>query len=334
MKHLDLCSGIGGFALAARWAGIETVGFCEIEEYPRRVLAKNFPGVPIHHDIHDLEGTQYGAIDLITAGYPCQPFSFAGKRRGAEDDRHIWPEVLRVVTEARPAWTLFENVFGHVSMGLDEVLSDLETEGYSARAFVVPACAVDAPHRRDRVWIVGRSNSGWQSIMPVNDEAPRAETLGYAASSGSEKRCKFDERKGSTSQQVKRLSIWGEPFRSGPNVADTSIQRLQGTERQEHQGRGKGLTASGEILADADSNECKGRAEEPLPRQPDLSGQSGQGSENLAPRWAAEPRVGRVAHGIPKRVDRIRGLGNAIVPQVAYQFMRLILDEHFVGNKK
>lgn len=207
MQHLDLCSGIGGFALAARWAGIQTVGFCEIEDYPRRVLAKNFPGVPIHQDIHDLDGKQYGAIDLITAGYPCQPFSFAGKRRGAEDDRHIWPQVLRIVAEARPAWTLFENVFGHVSMGLDEVLSDLETEGYATRAFVVPACAVDAPHRRDRVWIVG-----------------------YTASSGSEKRCEFDEREGSTGQQVKRLSIRGEPFRSGEDVADTPSKGLEGAQ--------------------------------------------------------------------------------------------------------
>ena len=283
MQHLDLCSGIGGFALAARWAGIETVGFCEIEDYPRRVLAKNFPGVPIHQDIHDLDGKQYGAIDLITAGYPCQPFSLAGKRRGAEDDRHIWPEVLRIVTEARPAWTLFENVFGHVSMGLDEVLSDLETEGYATRCFVVPACAVDAPHRRDRVWIVGYSISEY----------------GRGISSRQREGCVDVEGKLLDRRQRGEETV--ATYRPNQDVAYSASKRLEGSERQEHEGRGKGLAAS---------------------------------SENLAPRWATEPDVRRVAHGIPKRVDRIRGLGNAIVPQVAYQFMRLILDEHFVGNKQ
>jgi DNA (cytosine-5)-methyltransferase 1 len=307
MKHLDLCSGIGGFALAARWAGIQTVGFCEIEDYPRRVLAKNFPGVPIHHDIHDLDGKQYGAIDLITAGYPCQPFSVAGKRRGAEDDRHIWPQVLRIVTEARPAWTLFENVFGHVSMGLDEVLSDLETEGYATRTFVVPACAVDAPHRRDRVWIVGYSNRDGQSIMPVNDEASGVEIVGYSSS---------EYGRGAYSRQ-----------REG--CVDMEGKLLDRRQRAEETGT---FDRSSETVADTGSDEREGRTEKPLPRQSDLSGQSGRGSENLTPRWATEPDVGRVAHGIPKRVDRIRGLGNAIVPQVAYRFMRLIRDEYLGGE--
>lgn len=158
MKHLDLFSGIGGFALAARWAGIETVAFCEIEEFPRKVLAKNFPGVPIHRDIHDLDGSEYAGIDIITGGYPCQPFSIVGKRRGTEDDRHLWPEMRRIITQAKPAWVVCENVYGHITMGLDEVLADLEAEGYAAQPFVIPACAKDAPHKRDRVWIVANSN--------------------------------------------------------------------------------------------------------------------------------------------------------------------------------
>lgn len=158
-RHLDLFSGIGGFALAAKWAGFETVAFCEIEEYPRKVLAKNFPGVPVHNDIKDLNGGEYEGIELITGGYPCQPFSVAGKRRGKEDHRHLWPEMLRVITQARPAWVVCENVAGHVTLGLDKVLTDLEHEGYSARAFVIPACGADARHQRDRVWIVGNSNS-------------------------------------------------------------------------------------------------------------------------------------------------------------------------------
>lgn len=165
VRHLDLFSGIGGFALAARMAGgIETVGFCEIDPWAQKVLAKNFPGVPIHNDVKTLKGNEYGAVELITGGYPCQPFSLAGDRKGAEDDRHLWPEVLRIVKGSRPRWVLCENVIGHVSMGLDQVLSDLEAEGYSCGATVLPACAVDARHRRDRVWVIANADGwGWNA---------------------------------------------------------------------------------------------------------------------------------------------------------------------------
>src|SRR5690242_14537733 len=106
MRHLDLFSGIGGFSLAAGWAGFTTVQFCEIDPFCQKVLAKNFPGVPIHDDIRTLAGESLGPIDLITGGFPCQPFSVAGKRRGADDDRHLWPEMARLVGECRPRWVL------------------------------------------------------------------------------------------------------------------------------------------------------------------------------------------------------------------------------------
>ncbi|GIO02981.1 hypothetical protein J5TS2_36490 [Brevibacillus halotolerans] len=166
MRMLSLCSGIEGIGLAAEWAGIEVVGFCEIEEYCQEVLAKRFPKVPIFNDLRKLNKQLLidkgvigngRTIELISSGYPCQPFSNAGKRKGEEDDRHLWPEVFRVVRELRPTWFLGENVAGHISLGLDTVLSDLESEGYETRAFVLPASAVEAPHRRDRVFIVGYS---------------------------------------------------------------------------------------------------------------------------------------------------------------------------------
>jgi DNA (cytosine-5)-methyltransferase 1 len=131
LKVLDLFSGIGGFSLGLeRTGGFETVAFCEIEDYPRRVLAKHWPNVPIYEDVKELtyerlETDGLGGIDIIVGGYPCQPFSTAGKRRGAEDDRHLWPEVKRLMATVRPTWGVFENVAGHISMGLDEVLSDL-----------------------------------------------------------------------------------------------------------------------------------------------------------------------------------------------------------------
>jgi len=153
-RHLDLFSGIGGFALACRMVGgIETVAFCEIEPFAQKVLAKNFPGVPIHGDIHTLKGTEYGTVELITGGYPCQPFSLAGERRGKEDHRHLWPELCRVVETARPRWCLFENVVGHITLGLDQVLSDLDSIGYACWATVIPACSIGAFQHRERVWI-------------------------------------------------------------------------------------------------------------------------------------------------------------------------------------
>ena len=162
IKVLDLFSGIGGFSLGLeRTGGFETAAFCEIEEYPQRVLKKHWPDVPIFDDVRKLTKEDLpDDIRLVCGGYPCQPFSTAGKRKGAGDDRHLWPEVARLVSEIRPDWCLFENVAGHVSMGLDEVLSDLEGLGYTAEAFIIPAVALDAHHRRDRVWIVAHTTGG------------------------------------------------------------------------------------------------------------------------------------------------------------------------------
>ena len=156
--HIDLFSGIGGFALACRWAGIETIAFCEIEKYAQRVLRKNFPGIRIFEDVRQFPATEFREPFLLTGGYPCQPFSQAGKRRGAEDDRHLWPSMFGIIRTSRPTWILAENVAGHVTLGLDVVLADLEGEGYAVQPLIIPACAVDAPHRRDRVWIIANSD--------------------------------------------------------------------------------------------------------------------------------------------------------------------------------
>jgi DNA (cytosine-5)-methyltransferase 1 len=159
VRVLDLFSGIGGFSLGLERAGMKTVAFCEIEPFCRAVLKKHWPDVPQFEDVRKLRGEDVGPVDLVCGGYPCQPFSTAGKRGGAEDDRHLWPEMRRIISECRPDWVLAENVAGHITLGLDEVLSDLDALGYASRAFVIPACAVDAPHRRDRVWIVANANS-------------------------------------------------------------------------------------------------------------------------------------------------------------------------------
>jgi len=158
MRHLDLFSGVAGFALAARWVwgkAHRILAFVEIDPFCQKVLAKNFPGVPIYGDIRAFKATEFmGKVDLLTGGWPCQPFSRAGKRRGKADDRYLWPEMFRVIKECRPRWVVGENVTGIINLALDDVLADLESAGYEAWTVVIPACAVNAPHRRDRVWIV------------------------------------------------------------------------------------------------------------------------------------------------------------------------------------
>jgi len=181
--HLDLFSGIGGFALAAQMVGgIKTAAFCEIDPWARRVLNKNFPNVPVHEDVKTLDPSKYGTIDLITGGYPCQPFSLSGKRQGEDDDRHLWPEVLRITAAARPRWLVCENVIGHITLGLDQVLDDLAGIGYTyAPPIVLPACAVGNWHRRDRVWIIAHDSRQHLQKPEVVDAQAVLSELGRVA---------------------------------------------------------------------------------------------------------------------------------------------------------
>ena len=318
MKVLDLFSGIGGFSLGLEWAGMSTVAFCERDPYCTTILNKHWPDTPVHSDVRNLDGKDYAdSIDLVAGGFPCQPFSVAGNRRGSDDDRHLWPEMLRIIQEAKPRWVIGENVFGLINMALDDVQADLEREHYEVRKFVLPAVAVDAHHRRDRIFII----------------AYRDPTLAHSHGEGQLQQEGFE-------REVGRWS--GDSGEQGSHVADAHGEGLQ-RHGQEHQLRGFGQKGqaggSGDV---AYTNGARGEV--------GVSGQESwqeghageshhQGDQQLrrSPRgeWPAEPRVGRVADGIPNRVDRIRGLGNAVVPQLIQAIGELVLaaDKEIYGCK-
>lgn len=163
MTHIGLFEGIGGFSLAARWAGWHTPVMVEWNPYCQAVLKKNFPDATIFGDIHEFDGRPYtGQFDILTGGFPCQPYSHAGKRGGNDDDRALWPQMLRIIREIKPAWVVGENVAGLLTMDgghvLRAILSDLENEGYRPEIYSIPAIAVGAPHERERIWIVAHSD--------------------------------------------------------------------------------------------------------------------------------------------------------------------------------
>jgi DNA (cytosine-5)-methyltransferase 1 len=209
MRLLDLFSGIGGFSYAAEKliGGYETVAFCEMDEFCQKVLKKHWPQVPIFDDVRTIDATRLGRIDIVTGGYPCQPFSQAGRRQGEEDERHLWPEMLRIIKSCQPRYVLAENVAGHVTMGLDQVLTDLEDQGYTTRPIIVPACAKNAPHRRDRVWIIGQfvaDTYKWQSRSGDESKSDETQQLKFSTDNTGERGIVADtERMGCTERAEK-----------------------------------------------------------------------------------------------------------------------------------
>lgn len=290
MKHLSLCSGIGGLDLAAEWAGFETAAQCEIDEYASKVLAKNFPGVPNLHDIRTVTnerlagfGISPAEITVISAGFPCQPYSLAGKGRGDRDERDLWGEVARVVGEVRPRWFVGENTPGLFARSnqryFRRVLDDLAALGYSICWGIWGACDVGAPHKRDRVFILAYGGKR-RGRTDLSGDVP------YAYRSG---------------QQERRLQ----------RIA--SVQSAQVHSAIPH--------AAGDELGVYGS---AGEVEEIGSGRGD-HGKRTQGNDG-GQWWEAEPDVGRVADGISHRVDRLRCLGNAVVPQQAYPIFRAIAE--------
>lgn len=174
LTHLSLFTGIGGLDLAAEWAGFKTIGQCEYADYPTKILKKHWPDVPRWRDIHGLSADEFiqrtgiypGELTVISGGFPCQPFSVAGKQAGKEDERYLWPEMLRVISELHPAYIVGENVPGILKIAADDVCKDMEREGYEVGIFDYEVAAVGAPHRRERFFFVGHSKRCGLSWKP------------------------------------------------------------------------------------------------------------------------------------------------------------------------
>lgn len=275
MRALSLFSGIGGIDLAAEWAGIETVAFCEYADFPRKVLNNHWPNVPIFKDVKDLnraalekEGVidRNRTIELIHGGFPCQPYSSAGKQLGKKDDRDLWPEMFRIIKETRPRWVVGENVANFVNMELERTLADLESEDYETQTFIIPATAVNAKHQRNRTFVVAYSDSlrKQQSKRGISD-------FGRWSSYGCE------------------------------TMAHSSRKRWRQMEQYDRRG-------TNEKEANCAFGKCSFQR------------------RGGASRWEPEPELGRVANGVPNRVDRIKSLGNAVVPQQIYPIFKAIME--------
>ncbi len=367
LRVLDIFSGIGGLSLGLDRAGMETVAFCEIDPFCRKVLEKHWPGVPIFNDIKTLHKetlieagviNNERTIDVLVGGPPCQPVSLAGQRRGDKDDRWLWPEALRLVEEIHPAWCLFENPPGFLSMGFDETVSYLESQGYEVQAFIIPACGVDAPHRRDRVWIVayadGRKHEPG-STQPDKRTVAGCDgrengTMAYSASRKDNGR----ERGNMAEAAAGRQSIDSTVDIGREDVADTSIE-----------GNGRlSIQPGGSQQANADTDRSSGSNVMADSCQPEHRGLSrpgrGNGEHEEAPgdggrrtgqadgewstesrlgvladglpaimaglEWPTEPDIPRVATGIKDRVNKLKALGNAVVPQIVEIFGRMIME--------
>jgi DNA (cytosine-5)-methyltransferase 1 len=380
VKHLDLFSGIGGFALGLQKVGFETVAFCDIEKYCQHLLKQKWNGIKIYSDVREITKEKFKADgiespEIITGGFPCQPFSVAGSRKGTDDNRHLWPEMFRIIKEFKPRWIIGENVRGIVSIqdGLvfETVCTDLESEGYEVQTFNIPAVGVGAPHKRERIWIVANSRCsirGKQSSR--NSESIGSRTFKKTERStdtskitGSSERAETmadteSKRTGENNERL-RSRTSGISGREGTtriqeDVANSNTGNVEaGCERQRRireentkERQSNNATGSSEVMANTNesisrerqifgnpndkgrgASETRRESLQPEDRQTrtDNLGSGSEVSQSGGNFWDIEPDVGRVVNGLPGRVHRLKGLGNAIVPQIAEEIGRAIM---------
>jgi len=338
MRHGSLFSGIGGFDLAAEWMGWQNIFHCEWNDFGKQVLKYYWPESISYHDITKTDFTIHREqIDILTGGFPCQPYSEAGKRLGKEDDRHLWPEMLRAIREIAPTWVVGENVRGLVNWNgglvFDEVQLELEAEGYEVQAFLLPACAVNAPHQRDRVWFVG-----YKEKPDGNTESNGNTTLGEVSA----KRPRHTE---SADTIRVRRTIQG-------NAPDTNSNGLLRSNGNDEVNTGEGRKyALYDIEQDATTDTGSSKLQRcqfngSIGKKRSTKTESGQFSRPISSDWSNFPTQSPICgrnDGLPSELDRItfskwrnesiKAYGNAIVPQVALQIFKAISEYNFLTNK-
>ena len=347
LKLLDLFSGIGGFSLGLESTGFfETIGFVEKDKFCQKVLKKHWSNINIEEDIRNVKGEKYQA-DVVTGGFPCQPFSVAGKRKSTADDRYLWDEMLRIIREVKPRWVIGENVEGIVNinegMVLRQVLNDLENEGFKSQCIIIPASGIGAWHQRKRIWIVANSNSNRHvsEIRGVNGEEKGIPVQ--------------DRQKDSTARKsIGTSDVW----ETNKEYVSNSNARLSIRENEEIQSRGNATTNGSEDVSNSDSWLCGGRGTE-FKSGDDrewgfYSTQEEQTRQHIRCKtigcnavlgkettnktwWQTQSEFCGVPNGVSYELDkdrsnRIKALGNSIVPQIARQIGLSIMEAELNGK--
>jgi len=351
LKILDLFSGLGGFSLGLERTGhFKTIAFCDNDKYCNLVLQKHWKGVKIYNDVREISKEKFKedkieSPDIITGGFPCQPFSVAGKQKGTSDDRHLWPEMFRIIKAFKPRFVIGENVPGIVNIQdgvvFETVCTDLESQGYEVQPFNIPASAVGAPHQRKRIWIIAHlenSDSGGrrrqEGSRTYDLRRGESEKQNHNLNKTSERRLqgsaessfKFERTSSPSESNVanaisRNVEAGRERQRGvrteseGQRTSDyvTSSSETKRTEKKLADTNGEGLEGFGQ--SSSQFNETSSSTSSSEERQ----GQVDQGW------WSVEPNVGRVAHGVQGRVHRLKGLGNSIVPQIVEEIGKAII---------
>ncbi len=358
LRLLSLCSGIGGIDYAwSHLLGQEIAGQVENDPYCQALLQQRWPDVMKRSDIREVQGDEFGPIDVVAGGVPCQPFSLSGQRRGTQDDRHLWPAAFAIIERGRPAWVLIENVFGFVSLALDLVQADLESAGYTTQAYVLPACAVGAPHIRERVFIVAHTTSPrrqdqYAATGIYHRSEPSSADMAYPIGrgcgtwrtqrAGQSRSLLLDG--GGASCMAYPCSTgrgqWTNQSQPQPECRGTSdvgddgpqgdmayAHRQRQQERDLATGSRQSRLVTRGTHADGDSAQ--------RPSQPRMGGGADGVSEGVdSHQWPSAPNQAQeewepsrtIPYKLPYRAARLKALGNAVVPQQVYPILKAIVE--------